>query len=186
MENHVSGMPLWADILFIVTFLYSIFFITKPVKQAAINAGMMPQKSQRIQIGIFTFYLVYLAYVSALSLKGVFDVNSLPPKVMVWAGTPLLIILFIFIGNTGLFKKIAPCNYVGIVDRFTHIQAAWRIFYPDLWLPLAPGEVRFFGWIGGYHCSNTGGTCSEAVCNDTPMAKSRGLCMEYFRHAGYC
>src|SRR3569833_3648559 len=106
MENHISGMPLWASILFIATFIYSIFFITKPLKKAALDAGITPQKSKRIQIGIVIFYLVYLTYVSVLSLKGVFDVNSLPPKVMVWAGMPLLLILFVFIGNTRLYKVI--------------------------------------------------------------------------------
>lgn len=106
MANYISGIPLWAIMLFLVIFLYSIAFVTRPVRLAALNAGFTPRKSRNIQIGILIFYLVYLLYVSALSLKGVFDVDSLPPKVMVWASFPLLVILFGFIGNTGLFKKL--------------------------------------------------------------------------------
>ena len=106
MASYISGMPLWAIVLFIISFLYSIAFITRPAKQAALGAGMTLRKARNIQIGIFSFYMVYLAYVSIFSLKGVFDVNSLPPKVMVWAGIPLMVILFGLIGNTGLFKKL--------------------------------------------------------------------------------
>ncbi|MDB4901953.1 MAG: hypothetical protein JWQ63_1234 [Mucilaginibacter sp.] len=106
MASYISSMPLWAIVLFIASFLYSIAFIANPAKQAALNAGITPGKSRNIQIGIFVFYILFLAYVSVLSLKGAFNVNSIPPKVMVWAGLPLMIILFGFIGNTGLFKKL--------------------------------------------------------------------------------
>ncbi|MDF2430395.1 MAG: hypothetical protein JWP44_26 [Mucilaginibacter sp.] len=106
MANYISGAPLWVIVLFIASFLYSIAFLTKPVKQAALNAGMTLRQSRNIRIGILGFYMLYLAYVSVLALKGVFNVNSIPPKVMVLAGLPLMIILFGFIGNTGLFKKL--------------------------------------------------------------------------------
>ena len=106
MASNLSSMPLWAIVLFIASFLYSIAFIANPAKQAALNAGITPGKSRNIQLGIFGFYILYLAYVSVLSLKGVFNVNSIPPKVMVLATVPLAIILFVIIGNTGLFKKL--------------------------------------------------------------------------------
>ncbi len=106
MASNISSMPLWAIVLFIASFLYSIAFIANPAKQAALNAGITPGKSRNIQLGIFGFYILYLAYVSVLSLKGVFNVNSIPPKVMVLATVPLAIILFVIIGNTGLFKKL--------------------------------------------------------------------------------
>jgi hypothetical protein len=106
MAKYISVAPLWMVVLFIASFLYSIAFITKPAKQAALDAGRTPRQSRNIQIGIFGFYILYLAYVSVLALKGILDVNSLPPKVMVWAGMPLFIILFIFIGNTGLVKTL--------------------------------------------------------------------------------
>jgi len=99
-------MPSWAMLLFIASFLFSIAFIANPAKQAALNAGMTPRGSRNIQIGIFTFYILYLAYVSLLSLKGVFQTNTIPPKVMVLATLPLTIILFGFIGNNRLFKRL--------------------------------------------------------------------------------
>lgn len=106
MENHVSAMPLWAIVIFIAGFLYSIAFLTKPIKRAALNAGMTLQKARNIQIGVFVFYVAYLTYVSVFALKGVFDVDAVPPKVFVWAALPLMVILFGFIGNTRLFKTL--------------------------------------------------------------------------------
>lgn|GEM_PF-559499 len=106
MENQISAMPLGAIIIFMASFLFSIAFITRPVKRAALDAGMSPQKARNIQIGIFSFYVAYLTYVSVFALKGAFNVDSVPPKVVVWAALPLMVILFGFIGNTPLFKKL--------------------------------------------------------------------------------
>jgi hypothetical protein len=106
MASYISNMPLWAIVLFIAGFLYSIALIANPAKQAALNAGMTSDRSRNIQFSIFGFFIIYLAYVSILSLKGVFYINSIPPKVVVFATIPLAIILFVIIGNTGLFKKL--------------------------------------------------------------------------------
>ncbi len=95
MASYISGMPIWAITLFIAGFLYSIAFIANPAKQAALDAGMTPASARNIQLGIFGFYILYLAYASILALKGVFSVNSIPPKVMVFTAIPLTIILFV-------------------------------------------------------------------------------------------
>lgn len=148
MENHITGMPLWAVALFIATFLYSIFFITRPVKQAALDAGIAPQRSKGIQTGIFIFYLFYLAYVSVLSLQGVFDVDSLPPKVMVWAGLPLLIILFGFIGNTGLFKAILRSIKLNSLIAL-HVFRVLGVFFILIYgYHLLPAKFAFAAGLG--------------------------------------
>jgi len=148
MENHTSGMPLWAIVLFMVIFLYAIFFVTKPVKQAAINAGMTPRKSKHIQMGIFIFYMVYLLYVSVLALKGVFDVNSLPPKVMIWAGMPLLIILFCWIGNTRSFKAILRAVTLDSLIAL-HIFRLLGVFFIIIYgFHLLPAKFAFAAGLG--------------------------------------
>src|ERR1700761_3110909 len=148
MENHVSAMPLWGSILFIASFLYSIFFITQPIKKAALNAGFTLRKSGNIQIGILTFYILYLAYVSVLSLKGVFDGNSLPPKVMIWGGLPLMIILFGFIGNTGLFKTLLKSIKLESLIAL-HIFRLVGVFFIILYFyQLLPAKFAFSAGLG--------------------------------------
>jgi len=148
MENHVSGMPLWAILLFIVSFLYSIFFITKPVKQAALTAGIAPGKSRNIRVGIFCFYMVYLVYVSVFSLKGVFDVDAIPPKVMIWGGLPLLVILFGFTGNTKLFKTLLRSATLESLIA-VHVFRVLGIFFILLYCyHLLPARFAFAAGLG--------------------------------------
>ena len=148
MANHISGMPLWLIILFIACFLYSIIFITKPLKQAALNAGMPQQKSRNIQLGIFGFYIVYLAYVSVFSLKGVFDVDSIPPKVMIWAGMPLTIILFGLIGNTRLFKTLLRSITLESLIA-VHLFRVVGVFFIIIYCyHLLPAKFAFFAGLG--------------------------------------
>jgi len=148
MAHYISGMPLWVIALFIPGFLYSIFFITKPVKQAALNAGMAPGRSARIQIGIIGFYILYLTYVSVFALKGVFDVNSLPPKVMIWAGMPLLIFLFGFIGNTRTFKTLLKSITLDELIAL-HIFRVLGVFFILLYgYHLLPARFAFAAGLG--------------------------------------
>jgi len=148
MANYISGAPLWVILLFIPIFLYSIAFITRPVKQAALNAGMTLRQSGNIQYGILGFYSIYLIYASVLALNGVLDVDSLPPRAMVWAGIPLMIILFGFIGNTGLFKKLLQS--ITLESLITvHIFRIVGVFFIVLYgYHLLPAKFAFFAGLG--------------------------------------
>ncbi|HXB09488.1 MAG TPA: hypothetical protein VNW04_20320 [Puia sp.] len=106
MASYISGMPTWASALFIASFLYSIAFIAKPAKQAALDAGMTPASARNIQFGIFGFYVLYLAYAAILALAGFFDVDSIPPRVMIFTAIPLAILLLGVVENTKLFRKL--------------------------------------------------------------------------------
>lgn len=106
MATYISAMPLWAIVSFMAAFIYSIAFIAKPAAQAARDAGMTPAAARNIKLGIFGFYILYLAYVSIFSLKGAFYTKSLPPTILVWATLPLTFILFVIVGNTRLFKRL--------------------------------------------------------------------------------
>ena len=148
MASHVSGAPFWAVLLFILSFLYFLAFITTPVKQAALNAGMTPAKARNIQAGVFSFYFVFLAYVSFFSLKGTFEVDSLPPKVTVWAGLPLAIFLFGFIGNTPLFKTLLRSIKLESLIAI-HIFRVVGVFFILLYCyHLLPATFAFFAGLG--------------------------------------
>ncbi|WP_259070422.1 hypothetical protein HDF24_11095 [Mucilaginibacter sp. X4EP1] len=148
MAHYISGMPLWAIILFVISFLYSITFIAKPAKQAALNAGMSANKARNIQFGILGFYVIYLAYVSCLALMGVFDVNTVLPKPMIWAGIPLLIFLFGFIGNTPLFKKLLKAVSLESLIAL-HVFRLVGVFFIILYFyHLLPGKFAFSAEMG--------------------------------------
>jgi hypothetical protein len=168
MANYVSGMPLGAITLFIICFLYSIIFISKPVKQAALNAGMTPNKARKIRYGIVGFYIIYLAYVSFFALKGVFDDNS--PKVMVWAGIPLLIILFGFIGNTRLFKQLLRSITLEKLIAI-HVFRVVGIFFIILYFyHLLPGKFAFSAEMGDIITALLALPVARMVAKGKPLA----------------
>jgi hypothetical protein len=148
MENYISGMPLWAIILFILSFFWSLVFISNRAKQAAIDAGITAVRSRNIQFGILGFYIAYLTYVSILSLKGMFDNKSIPPTVMVFGAIPLMIILFGLIGNTGLFKKLLRSITLESLVAM-HVFRVVGIFFIFLYFyHLLPAEFAFSAGIG--------------------------------------
>jgi hypothetical protein len=148
MTNYISNAPIWAIILFIPIFLYSIFFITRPIQRASLDTGISSAKSKNIQWGIFIFYLIYLVYVATLALKGVLDVDSLPPRTMVWGGLPLLIILFGWIGNTGLSKKILRSITLEALIKL-HVFRVVGVFFILLYAyHLLPAKFAFFAGLG--------------------------------------
>jgi hypothetical protein len=157
MASYVSGAPLWVIGLFIISFLYSIFLIAKPAKQAALDAGISPAKSRNIQLGVFIFYFLYLAYVSILSLKGVFYINPAPPQVMVFAAIPLTIVLFAIVGNAKLFKKLLlsitlesmiRIHVFRLVGVFFIILYFYKLLSADLAFSAEMGDVitALFAW----------------------------------------
>jgi hypothetical protein len=148
MTNYISSMPLWAIILFILAFFCSLCFIAHRVKQAAINAGMSASKARNIQYGILGFYIAYLAYVSILSLKGMFDNNSLPPAILVFGGMPLMVILFGIIGNTKLFKTLL--RSITLESLITmHVFRLVGVFFIILYsYHLLPTEFAFSAGMG--------------------------------------
>jgi len=148
MLNHISGMPQWSIILFIISFLFSISFIGRPAKKAALDAGFPLNKAKNIKMGIFMFFVVYLLYVSLLTFKGFFDINVLPPPVMIWAALPFGLILFGYIGNTGLFKKLLQS--VSLESLITlHIFRIVGIFFVIIYCyGLFPARFAFFAGLG--------------------------------------
>jgi len=148
MTSYISGMPLWAIILFILSFFCSLIFISGRAKEAAINAGITAHKSRNLQYGILAFYMIYLSYVSLLSLKGVLDTKSIPPTVMIFAALPLMITLFGFIGNTVLFKKLLQS--ITLESLITlHVFRIVGVFFIFLYAyHLLPTEFAFSAGLG--------------------------------------
>ena len=148
MASYISSMPIWAIALFIAGFLYSIAFIANPAKQAALDAGMTPASARNIQLGIFGFYILYLVYASILALKGVFYINSIPPKVMVFTAIPLTIMLFLIVGNTKLFKKLLRSITLESLIAL-HIFRVLGVFFILLYFyQLLPRDFAFSAGMG--------------------------------------
>ncbi|WP_426669849.1 hypothetical protein ACPPVU_01145 [Mucilaginibacter sp. McL0603] len=148
MASYISIIPVWIIVLFIASFLYSLFLIANPAKEAALNAGITSEKARNIQFGIVGFYIIYLAYVSIFALKGAFYIFSLPPKIMVYAAIPLTIILFAIVGNTKLFKNLL--RSITLESLITmHIFRLLGVFFIIIYCyHLLPADLAFSAGMG--------------------------------------
>jgi len=148
MTNYISDLPGWEIALFVVAFLYSISLIARPAKQAALSAGMSAISARNIQFGIMGFYFLWLLYISILSLKGLFYINSMPPKIVLLATLPLTLILFLFVGNTVLFKKLLrTISLESLISM--HVFRLVGVFFIILYFyRLLPAGFAFSGGLG--------------------------------------
>lgn len=148
MASYISSMPIWAIVLFILSFFCSLGFIASFAKKAAVNAGMPLGKAKKIQYGTFGFYVAYLAYISILSISGVFDNNAIPPSVMIFGAIPLMVLLFGIIGNSKLFKKLL--RYITLEDLIKmHLFRLVGVFFIILYsYHQLPREFAFSAGIG--------------------------------------
>lgn len=148
MTNYISAMPVWAIVLFITGFLYCITIIANPVKQAALNAGMPLSSARNIWYSIFGFYVLYFVYVSILSLKGTLSVVAMPPKVAMLTTLPLTLVLFLIVGNTGLFKKLLRFITLESLIKVHIFRLIGAFFILLYFYHLLPASLAFSSGIG--------------------------------------
>lgn len=106
MDILTAAVPNWVSILFLLTIPIPIFMIAHTAKRAAINATLDQQKVRWIYKSILIFYGLYFIYVSLLSFTGLFSENTLPPKILLYTGFPLLAFLLFVVSNLSLYKTI--------------------------------------------------------------------------------
>jgi hypothetical protein len=94
MNILTASVPAWVSILFIVTFPIVIFLVANIAKNAAIKAGLGEPKAANIRLSIIAFCGFYLLYVSLMSFTGIFQVNTLPPRILLFTAVPLAIFYF--------------------------------------------------------------------------------------------
>jgi hypothetical protein len=148
MASYISTIPLWVIVLFIASFLYSIVLIANPAKQAALNAGITSEKARNIQFGIIGFYVIYLVYVSIFALKGAFYIYSLPPKIMIYAAIPLIVVLFVIVGNTRLFKKLLRAITLESLITLHIFRLLGVLFILLYFYHLLPADLAFSAGMG--------------------------------------
>lgn len=84
------------SIALIIGILFPIIMIANLVRNTS---------AQKYRIGIITFYILYLVVTTLLCFQGVFNVNSLPPRIMIVIAFPLFIFYIFFIFNTKAYKS---------------------------------------------------------------------------------
>lgn len=101
-----TSVPEWVSILFLLTISIPIFMIANLAKQGAINANLENQKIKWIYMTILIFYAIHFTYVSFMSFTGIFQENSIPPKIVLFTTIPLITFFLAVVSNLKIYKII--------------------------------------------------------------------------------
>jgi hypothetical protein len=104
MEFITSAVPMWVSISFIISFPIFFFMLANAAQQAAIDAKF--DNPQHIKRNVLVFYGAYLLYVSIMSFTGFFQVNTLPPRILLFTALPLAVFYFTYVLSSDWFQKI--------------------------------------------------------------------------------
>lgn len=121
MSILTTTVPLWVSLAYLIAIPACVFFIAKTIKKGAIYAGYETKTVSKVFWAIVLFYSVYLIYTSLMSFTGIFYMNSLPPKLLLFTTIPFLLILLIIVYNLNYFDRILkaiPLKSLVIVHSF--------------------------------------------------------------------
>jgi hypothetical protein len=150
MENYISLVPTWVSVLFSLSFLVAIYFISNEIKIAATNAQLPNNQPKRLFWGIIVFFGVYLGYASIMSLSGFFSGNSFPPKALLFTTIPFMIFVFAAILNKPLYwkiidnmplEKMVGLHIIRLIGFFFLLTAYYRVLPNHYALMAGIGDV---------------------------------------------
>lgn len=149
MDIFINSVPLWISILFLVCFLVPIFMIVNVVKQG-VNQPDFDNKNKvkKMPGKVLIFFACYYMYVTLMSFTGIFNVNTLPPRVLLFTAIPLALFYFIFVFRTKTFWKILEKVKLSDLVRI-HIFRLVGVFFIIGWsYGILPKSFAFIGGIG--------------------------------------
>jgi hypothetical protein len=147
MNFLTTSVPTWVSVSFILTFPLFFYFIANVAKQAAQNAGFDQLKINKIYQSILGFGAIYLIYVSLMSFTGIFTVNALPPRILLFTAIPLLLFYFGYIFRTKIYWTLLENARLESLIRL-HIFRLIGVFFLITWTYGALPQT--FAFIGGF------------------------------------
>lgn len=143
-----SSVPEYLSILFLLTILFTMHLIAATFRQGAINANYRENKANLIYWAIVGFYATYLLYVSILSFKNVFFVNSIPPKLILFTALPLLLFLLLAIFNLPIYKVLLKNISYRSLILMQSFRLVGVLFFLAYYHGALPAKFAFPGAIG--------------------------------------
>ncbi len=149
MTVFINSCPLWVSILLLLCFIVPIFIIVKVIKQAVHQPFFENNtKIKKLPNLVLMFFAAYYLYVAVMSFTGIFQVNTLPPRVLLFTAIPLALFYFLFVFRTKIFWNILEQVKLSDLVRI-HIFRLVGVFFIIGWsYGLLPKSFAFIGGIG--------------------------------------
>ncbi len=122
--------------------------IANLVKQGALNSNLGNEKNKSLPRNVIVFFTTYYLYVTIMSFTGVFQVNTLPPRILVFTGIPLTLFYFIFVFRTKLFWKILENVKLSSLVKIHVFRLVGVFFIVSWYYNILPKSFALIGGIG--------------------------------------
>lgn len=145
----VSVIPIWISIIFLACFLVPIYMIVSIVRKTVNQTDFDgDSNTNRLPKVISVFYAAYYLYVTLMSFTGVFDANTLPPRILLFTALPLLVFYFFYVFRSKIFWRILQNVELADLVRI-HIFRLVGVFFLIFWAYGAlPKSFAFIAGIG--------------------------------------
>lgn len=175
MNILTASVPAWVSISFIFSFSIVFFMIANTAKTAALKAGFDAQKASNIWKTVLGFCFIYIIYVSLMSFTGIFQVNALPPRILLFTAIPLLIFFFGVVFRSKIYWTLLENAALESLIRL-HIFRFVGVFFILAYLYGAlPKTFALVGGIGDIFAAVTAIFVANAVENRKTYAPKLAL-----------
>lgn len=175
MNILTASVPAWVSISFIFSFSIVFFMIANTAKTAALKAGFDAQKASNIWKTVLGFCFIYIIYVSLMSFTGIFQVNALPPRILLFTAIPLLIFYFGVVFRSKIYWTLLENAALESLIRL-HIFRFVGVFFILAYLYGAlPKTFALVGGIGDIFAAVTAIFVANAVENRKTYAPKLAL-----------
>jgi hypothetical protein len=165
MNILTSAVPVWVSILFIFTFPISVFLIANAAKEAAIKAELGHEAPLSIYQKIVLFCVVYFIYAGLMSYTGIFQVNALPPRILLFTTIPLLVFYFTVVYRSKIYNTLLGNVRLESLIRVHTFRFVGVFFIISYAYGALPKTFALVGGIGDIFAATTAIFVANAVEN---------------------
>lgn len=164
-------VPYLISILFSIAILFPVFMIAHLLQ----NTSVANHRNR-----VLLFFLFYLCLVTGLCFAGVFDVVSLPPRIIVVTALPLLLFYLIVVSNTrwyNTFLKEVKLPALVQVHVFRFIGGFFLLLY---WWDQLPATFACIAGCGDIITALTAPLIAKAIQRSPSWGKRLALVWNTF------
>lgn len=146
MNLSITPVPTWVNISFALLFPIAVYLIGNIVKQAYCNYNGNEKIAKIMQRNVVISYTIYFVGVAIAALFGIFTVNTLPPRILLFTTLPLFIFYLFYVIRSDWFQIVlenATLQSLVFIHVFRFVGIFFLICYTYDALP------RDFALAGG-------------------------------------
>lgn len=171
MEIFTNAVPVWLSGLFFISFLAPVIMIVKTIKNVTYTDNISNKISKKLHRNVGIFLLLYYLYVALMSYTGIFQVNTLPPKILWFTAIPLAIFYFMFVFRTKIFWNVLENVQLSALVRLHTFRFVGIFFILGWQFGILPKSFALIGGLGDIFVALTAIIVARMIDKKAPNFK---------------